>query len=360
VRALVFSLVVAATGCGRILGLDDPIGRDGTSGDCFGPAGWQVCLAATPQGPLTLPSQINTDTSSACADPAAASFDGQPSACIVVATSIDVPVTTTAVGSRPLVVLATGMLTIEGMLDVSSHSGMPAGAGATSSGCAAAATQAERDSNGGGGGAGGSFATVGGGGGAGNSASAAGGAPAPVVTAPTQLTGGCRGQVGGEGSNNAKGTPGEAGGAVYVVAGVSLVIHGVVDASGAGGAGGATAAGGGGGGAGGMIVLSAPSISAAGASLLANGGGGASGATSSTGTAGADPDPSMPTVSAIGGMPPTGAGGGGGGFASAGAAAAGGAGNNDAGGGGGGGGGGFVLADHVVTGVIASPAIGIL
>jgi hypothetical protein len=368
-------LLVVTTGCTALFGIEEiPYstgdgGRDTGSGSgdassCLGPAGWALCLTTPPTNQLVLPTTIDTKpTSSDClsSPPASWSSAGQPDACMIVAASITISSSVTVTGSRPLVLAATGSITVAGTLDVASYSlgaiGQKQGPAANSASCDAFLSAPIVGGPYGGGGAGGSFGTLGGRGGFGNGDPANAGSPPPAITSnPTTLRGGCRGQDGGLGQSPiAMGA--NSGGAVYVVAGtsISFMPSSSINASGAGAYGGGQRSGGGGGGTGGMIALHAPSITVAsgGATLFANGGGASSGGGSNqSGIAGADP--SMPTIPARGGTDAMMQNFGGDGFAG-GIPATDGIGKLNFGGGGGGGGGGYIMTSSPLQGATVSP-----
>jgi hypothetical protein len=338
--------------------------RDGDVGEetppdarvCFGEGNYEVCLQAiTPLPPLDLPATLSTDAAP-CLTPVPASFwaktTGQPDSCVIVAESIQVPATTTVTGSRPLVLVATGTITIAGALDLSSRQGIVELGPAANWGLCPAPTP-PGGAAAGGGGPGGSFQFAGGNGGNGNAGT--GSTASPEVTAPNILRGGCSGT---KGAGLLVGEAGASGGVAYLVAAVSIQVTGSINASGAGADAGGVLAGGSGGGSGGMIVLWAPAIDASGR-IVANGGGGSAGGDNNTvGDAGNDPDPSTPNVQPDGGNPGGRGGGGGKGYAAPAAATSGGIGNSlEEAGGGGGGGGGFIRSNQPLTGVISPPAV---
>ncbi len=188
----------------------------------------------------------------------------------------DATVTGTVVitGKLALAIVATGSVTIAGVLDGTSCGpgsrigGFPGGtphmAGLGSGGGAGS----DGDGNGGGGGG------NGGAGGAGGSGIAGGSAYGAADLTVAQLVGG-----GGGGGGTGGGGPngGHGGAAIQIVSNVAIAIgaSGGVNAGGCGG-GGSTDHSGGGGGAGGTILLEAPHISLAG-TLAVNGGGGGGG-----------------------------------------------------------------------------------
>ena len=322
--------------------------------NCFGEGDFKVCLDVVPTQPLALNESINTTNDSKCV---AVSFpdatEAQPAVCAIIGSTITVPATATVdvSGERPLVLIATATMAIEGTLDAAAKRGGKAGPGTSPTLCTAGPAAAD----GGGGGAGGSFFDTGGGGGPGNSNAAAGGMPGPTVGASEVLRAGCPGQNGGNGTGGNGGTNGNGGGALYLIAQTSIDISGIINASGAAGRGGDGGSGGGGGGSGGMIVLHSAAITTrATAVIMANGGGGASGASSSiSGTDAVDPSAATPLVPSAGA---TGAGATGGrGTALVGAAGGGGGGLGD-GGGGGGGGKGFILTNQLLGGMVAPAA----
>jgi hypothetical protein len=274
--------------------------------NCFGVGIVKVCLQVQPAGSINLPGVMSTvdTTSSANCDQVVAQ-QGGPALCVIAAANITVVNGLIAIGTRPLVVIATDSITVNsnGKIDVSSPTGAGArrGAGSNFDQCSRS-DKGRNDSGGAGGGGGGSFGTVGGTGGTGdlnNSAppgnTATGGNPGAASAPPTVLRGGCIGGAGGEGDNSDQsrigGAAGDGGGAVYLIAGNRIAINGDIFASGGGGrvtsAPGGRQEGGGGGGSGGMIVLDAPTIQVQGR-VVANGGAGGGGGGSVGGTAGGD------------------------------------------------------------------------
>ena len=168
-------------------------------------------------------------------------------------------------GTKPLVVIATNSMSIEGVIDAASHRGGLSGPGADPTACIAGTTPTMLQ-----GGPGGSFGTVGGDGGGIDVGLLV---PAgPKAGALATLRGGCTGRD-GDGANG--GAAGHGGGAVYLIAN-NLLVSGTINASGASGTGAGLNAGGGGGGSGGMIGLDAPSLTVSG-KIFANGGGGGEG-----------------------------------------------------------------------------------
>lgn len=245
----------------------------------------KVCHAAgSPVIELTGP--IDTGGASACL---AGTVDGLP-ACIVVGTNISVH-DLTLTGDVPLVVIATGALSISGGVDAASHNdgnGIPLRRGPGTR--ATCGTQPGGGSAHGGGGAGGAYGDR-----AGNGGSGANGAVGGVgsgADATLALRGGCEGGAGG--GSGASGPVGAGGGALFLLAtSITIVSDARINASGAGGGNSFTLHGGAGGGAGGLIALEASTIAVDGASrVFAQGGGGAAGGPdtgTSTTTHGSDP-----------------------------------------------------------------------
>ena len=289
--------------------IDAPIGQL-----CFGTASASLftqCFASdqVPMNTVTLTTRV-FDTVTDCTGVASVQTSHAIQACVIAAKTITISGVVTVHGARPLVLLATGTLTVAagGTLDASSnHAGDGPNAGATA--CNPGGPGGNF-AGGGGGGAGGSFGTQGGDGG--SSGLADNGGTAVVLTAATTLRGGCSGAKGGDGNaNNHGGAGGHAGGAVYLIGGVAIHIAGKVYASGAGGVGGDATAGGGGAGTGGLIGFDAPSVAISSATVvqpevIANGGAGGGGG----GDGNRERHPPAATAScwsstpgAIGGMP---------------------------------------------------------
>ena len=338
---------------------------------CLGKGNFNVCFNQ-PTAPRSLGDMVTFDTTtdSSClpSQPAGWEASGQPPACFIIGTTVNVP-NVSVIGSRPLVLVALNNLTVTGMLDVAAHStpAVKGGPGAPATACVATAEAGDYDAGNnkeaGGGGAGGSFFGLPGrNGGAGDVNTAAGGvAASALTTAPVLLRPGCNGQNSGDGSGGTgtAGVGGGGGGAVFLLAGGTLTITatGGINASGAGGRAGGARSGGGGGGSGGMIVLHANAFTATtGARLIANGGGGAAGANQGGGTAGNDPGTTIPLVQAatVTGCG-QGCGAGGAGAAQGAGAQLGGDGNDQLGGGGGGGGLGYIRTNQAIANLAASP-----
>jgi hypothetical protein len=268
----------------------------------------------------------------------------QSTVCLLFARDVTITGTLVAVGTRPLVILATHdlVVTSAGKLRVDSAFNMnlfEAGASFNDPTCDLThAGMTDSTTDYGGGGAGGAFGGPGGAGGVGMGGP--GGDIAPPLARPIRLRGGCPGNKGGGTNQNAGGS---SGGALYLIAGHMLDVEGAVLGGGAGGTLGIFphVVGASAGGSGGMLVFEAPMVVLRG-TVFADGGGGSGGnGPNAGGNAGGD-DGGIP-VSAKGG---TGSGGGGdGGDGSSVNSPSGAPGGNGtlAAGGGGGGGAGFVL-----------------
>jgi hypothetical protein len=330
---------------------------------CLGTGDYMACYP-TPTAAVTVTGTLNTDTSMLCqsAQPGTG-WTSQPASCFVVGTNISVT-GVVVTGSRPLVLFASGNITVSGGIDAASHRDGTTGPGAASQLCSAFPRGPKNDTSGAGGGAGGTFRTKGGNGGNGNGVADSGGLSPNALPAPTELRAGCTGQKGGRGNSpggNNGGEGGPGGGALYLVAGGTITINNniVLNVSGAG----ATAltspdggffAGGGGGGSGGMIKLHAATLSVSGARLMANGGGGSGGADHNTaGTSGNDP--TVVTAGGTGGTAMNAGGNGGNGFGGTNQAQNGANGGSNQGGGGGGGGGGHIESNLPLSGATLSP-----
>jgi hypothetical protein len=330
----------------------------------FGDGTFVVHLSTRPTAAKKLPATINTDTSSLCTGTASWVDSSQPTdTCFIVATDItSAGGMTTVTGSQPLVLLATGTITLSQILNASSDRAMTTGAGGNYNLCPSYPQNPGPNGNGGGGGAGGSFVVAGNDGGKGDTgsggASAQNGTAAAASGTPTFLRGGCAGQKGG---NGGAGNGGNGGGALYLVAGTSIAIGASIDASGGGGAHGNSASGGSGGGSGGMIVLFAPQITTSNSpQIFANGGGGSSGGDGlMAGHPGSDGlNPVLALLTATGSL-------GAGGHGGDGAiifipAAAGQSGTANLGGGGGGGGTGYIRSNQAINDLNLSPSVDVV
>jgi len=288
-------------------------GRNGPGGEGL----LSVCLTSATPVPdtLLLQTPINTGES-LCSLHVPVDTDGTM-ACVMLAKKIVLEGAAAGTGGRlPLVLLATETIYINDKLDLSAHNNGTVGAGSdwidpvtmvSRCGLSPGASNIV----GGSGGAGGSNGQAGAAGGSGKSA---GGQPTLPFPLPT-IHGGCPGSNGGD-ADVSGGIGASGGGAVYMIAGIDIVLStlAVINASGAGGTGGQAASisggtngigggGGGGGGAGGLIGLDAPMITiVAAARLCANGGGGGSGgALTEAGLQGAEPVAGRPGDPAPGG-----------------------------------------------------------
>jgi len=337
------SVPIALASCGRI-GFDRlDGGSDGASngdgGLCYGTGLVQVCFASVPTGSVTLGASLDT-ASAACATIAGGrGLDNAP--CVFAADTITVPGSTSATGSKPLILVATTSIMIDGTLDAASHNRVTLGAGGNFSSC-----DGGNPAVGDGGGAGGSFGSFGGQGGTGSIGT---GATTGFLDTAAALRGGCQGSPG---AGPGAGDGGFGGGAVYLIAGTSISVAGDINASGGGGDNGSVTgpSGGCGGGAGGMIGLDAPRVDVFG-DIYANGGAGGGGATP-TASGGNGSDPGSATVAAPGGVPGGTAGAGGDGSLGATGGSSGEAAGTSGSGGGGGGGGGVIKLYHS-TGTLA-------
>jgi hypothetical protein len=282
---------------------------------------------------LTLSGAVTIDTSApsiSVALPSGDTFDVRPQLAggtdlavlhvdgLVVTTGAIVTIT----GSRPLVIVAGGDVTIAGTLDAGAHGVTPGPGGAAPGLGSGAGTQGQHDagtdSDTGGGGAG-----YGGGGAAGGVMSGCtvtlnpgGGGPGYGDDPITLL-------AGGSGGGPASGTsclpvdPGGAGGgALQISSQTQIDISGQINAGGGGGTGGtdcgqADVNSGAGGGAGGAVVLQAPAITSTG-TIAANGGGGGGSSVTNMGSGQPGQDGQLGATAALGGTGPVAVGGNGG------------------------------------------------
>lgn len=312
--------------------VDAPADPDASTADgCYGAGMVTVC----PDDPITGQDQVlinatttlDTSTSMQCEAYHLPSGAADNSFCVVAAKTITINGRLDVRGTRPLVLLGTNAIDIDGILDVASHRTGTAGPGSNHAACVVAAATSRQ------GGPGGSFGTGGGDGGGSGLAGPA--IAAPEAAMPSTLRGGC---AGSSGAGTTGGGGGRGGGAVALIS-QSIQIVGTVNASGAAGSGGGLDSGGGGGGSGGMIVLDAPTVTVSGRVFANGGGAGEGGGGANPGNAGADPG--SPTAPASGGG--GGAGGGGdGGFGAAGTVEGEDGSSDTASGGGGGGGHGVI------------------
>jgi hypothetical protein len=345
-------VVLATSGCGSVFGLGDPqpLPPDAPGASCI-VAGFDLCAHQQPNGPIHFEVDTTINTTLDCNVVLFNPTGG--SVCVIYASDLTVTSTVRAAGARPLVLAATGNITIDGTLDVSSGMTIGTGAAANDPSCMTKRIAGTTS----GGGAGGSFRGKGGDGGAGTVNPGAAALAGDSVALPAVLRGGCPGSIAFN--------PASSGGAVRVVASTSLIVTatGRVLANGEGGRqqqGLVTGSGGVAGASGGMIQLAAPSVAVQGV-VTANGGGGSEGDDMSNfGAPGIDGGPSSDPAAGGAGMS---AGGGDGGAGGAGATLTGVTGVSptaaSSGGGGGGGGVGYIVisGDSVDTsGSTISPA----
>jgi hypothetical protein len=256
-------------------------------------------------------------------------------------------------GTRALVVLASGEISIDGILEVSA-SGSTGGPGGYDGGGRGGAGSGP--GGGGGGENGGSLGTSSGGGGGGGSGANGGagglGGTSDAISPPVGPAAGGAGTTdrtlhplhggsGGGGGSAAGDNGGGGGGALQLSAATAIQVWGsIIAVGGGGGRGKATGTdfgAGSGGGGGGAVLLEAPVINVVGYIAFGGGGGGGAGGDAASPTDGAAGQPGQPNgVAAAGGGPGhSSEGGGGAGGAAGAAAAAGGAGGWNGGGGGG-------------------------
>ncbi|HWO19532.1 MAG TPA: hypothetical protein VNO30_12180 [Kofleriaceae bacterium] len=258
---------------------------------CFGEGIAKPCVPAVPAGQVMLSGTINTDADTRCV--VIAQRPGEPQLCVIGGQEIAIGKPVHAVGTRPLVLVATETITVTAMLDARSVRGEPVtGAGAIP--CPAPLSVGEAGI--GAGGVGGSFGGGGGTGAAGSGVPAT--APTQPIPFPDHVRGGCPGGAGAEGTSAVVGKPGGGGGALYLIAKRQIDVQAVIAANGAGALldlpeiGARAGGGGGGGGSGGLIVLEAPVVTFGGeARVLAMGGGGAGGGGTVASQAGGDSNP---------------------------------------------------------------------
>ena len=285
---------------GQCVGADMPMPDAGDMPDsppgvvCYGTGLVVACFPQAPTGNQTFSANTFIDTAdSMLCEPTSPDIG----ACVIAAQTITVNagIFVAGRGAKPLVLVATDSITINGLVSVASLRQFNAiGAAANLPGCNPGTAP-----TGSSGGAGGSF---GGSGGAGHAVGTAG-MPGATLS-PATLRGGCPGQQGAdEVVPIGPGEAGNGGGAVYFIANVSITVAstGAVNASGEGGGGGALSAtgGGGGGGSGGLVGFDTPALTISGSVYANGGGGGEASGNSSSGSAGGDP--ASPTTAAPGG-----------------------------------------------------------
>ncbi len=228
-------------------------------------------------------------------------------------------------GRRPLIIVASDEIRVEGIIDVSARGDQPGAAGELggrvvaegqdgqgAGGGHAGVHEGDYDDGGGGGGGG---CGVGGDGGNGGSAAGGEGGSAHLDGADLQPlfggSGGGRGRGAIRSTFSNAGEGGAGGGAIQLTAANRLVISGAVVAGGGGGQpgralgdGGTNWGSGGGGGAGGNVILEAPDIEVDGGLSVVGGGGGgsASGSAGEAGQDGVDGATDRPAGGAAGGF----------------------------------------------------------
>src|SRR3954464_3152510 len=135
--------IAAAPGCGfnsnsakpgPDSGVDGPGGTTGDDGPppdrpngnevCYGPSGWQVCLAAAASGPVQLQGTLDTNRSDGgnpCLKKQLDSWTAtQPDACVIAGDTVTIA-SLSVTGDRPLVIVAQTLITVTTLLDVASH-----------------------------------------------------------------------------------------------------------------------------------------------------------------------------------------------------------------------------------------------
>ena len=250
--------------------------------------------------------------------PTGVSFTDQGGIAVLRTGAFTIDVACAIVGASPLVVLASGAVTVSAELDGSAKLDVAVAGGAApvaGTGHGASGVDVSSDSSGGGGGG---FGTAGARGGNASSSSKGGAAGAAYGTMRTDFNAGSGGGNGSPyGNCGTKGHGGSGGGAIQISSAASITIAatGVIAVNGGGGRGGCDNGGsstmsGGGGGSGGEIFLEAKTITMSGV-LVANGGGGGGGAYNGAGD-GSDGQNGTLTTAAAGGGPGASAGYGGG------------------------------------------------
>jgi hypothetical protein len=327
---ILWALLLAATGCRGLLGIEEPLVRDGGASDDSSDssvdaptfcATWDAkrfdpCAIGAPQPPLTLTAANSpytydatlgvlkdmSGTSVASSTMVILQTDGTTASLLNVESfQVGIGASLLVIGTRPLVIASWDTITIGGSIDAGSElaeinmtahvdDNVRLGAGANQA-CTTGSGQTGNnvlDSSGGsGGGGGGGFHGSGGAGGLGNLMTVLGGAGGSPAATPLTIHAGCAGGNSGQAGSGATppATPatrsqgGAGGGAIHLAARNTITMSGLINAGGAGGAGSPQGAscGGGGGGSGGYIGLESPKVTVAG-QLAANGGGGGGGA----------------------------------------------------------------------------------
>ncbi len=206
---------------------------------------------------------------------------------------IDADAVVTVHGSRPLIVIVYGTLTVNGLIDgtaSAARGGPGAGINCSTGAGTDGTTQLGNQTiplPGGSGGGGGAFGTAGGVGAHVSTQTVADpdtAAGAVWASTLSPLVGGCKGGNGGvANAGEVVALGGGGGGALQLVAGTQVLVNGFVSVSGGGGGGAGVgtlqiAGGGAGGGSGGALLIQSPLFTIQGGVLTANGGGGGEGA----------------------------------------------------------------------------------
>jgi hypothetical protein len=318
----------------------------GSGSNCYGTGLIVVCFSTPPTGEVPLSGGIDTSPTAGDCPGSASQGSNEPELCVFAGSDIDITGQARITGTRPIVLVATGSITVGSgaMLDAGSQrTGTLAGTGPDADDVVCDPGTLPVGS---GGGAGGSFQSRGGNGG--NGPTGGTGGVSGNFVGKDFVHGGCKGQPGTGDTTSL----GHGGGAVWLIAVGTIEVDGQVDASGEGGAqstipidggAGSNQFPGAGGGAGGMIGLDAPTIHIDATGVLTAGGGGGAGGGASGGGRGADGN----SITACGAKGQAGGGGGDGGSGSSNTQTAGGAGQGggtaERGYGGGGGAAGFVM-----------------
>ncbi|MFT3694167.1 MAG: hypothetical protein QM831_13565 [Kofleriaceae bacterium] len=307
---------------GTNTGDDGSAPRDGDAGNALpGPLHLADGDGAAGDSPLTLSGAVTINTTDlSIATVTGPTFEmkhqltgGEVAVLRVSSLVVDNTANVRVIGSRPLIVIASGTITINGAIDAGGHlteagAGGLASAAGEGSGSRGAHDGDYSDTGGGGGG----FGDVAGAGGAisGCTNQLPGGRAGAMTGDPTitTLIGGSGGGA-GESSACTDNLGGAGGGALQFTSSTSIHITGVINVGGGGGKGGTDCGpsdgnSGAGGGAGGAIVLQAPQILNEGV-LAANGGGGGGSGTGAGGSGG-NGDNGKPSTAVANGGPGSG------------------------------------------------------
>jgi hypothetical protein len=284
-----------ATICNRATGAFEmvscPLGCSPTAGRCaeIVPSNVDPVFLDPGAAEMTWEDGTRIDTTVCDLGTVATQMGGGPEACVLSLGAVTVTGDARVVGSRPLIIVASGAVEISGELDASAYARTPGPGGGiggtrstpTGGGPSPGVRGTNEATYGDGGGGGGGLCGSGGSGGDGGSGAvggAGGAAIAPDELSP--LVGGSGGGL-GFGSEGSEADGGGGGGALQITSAVSIRISGAIRAGGGGGGqgGGAPVVGnwaaGGGGGSGGAVLLEAPTIEGPGGTgIFASGGGG--------------------------------------------------------------------------------------